>query len=79
MILVYTVIAIITFWMLSLIYKRKRKNPASSLYNDDPEEAIPIIISGSLLWPAAIAVVVLLYIGMRLEHVYKRWERWINK
>ena len=76
MILVYTLFTIITFFMLSLIYKRKRKDPDSFSYGTDPEEAIPVIIMGSLLWPFAIAIVVLLYIGIRL---YKRWERWLDK
>jgi hypothetical protein len=76
MILVYTLFTIITFFMLSLIYKHKRKDPDSSLYNEDPEEVIPPIIIGSLLWPFAIAIVALSYVGIRL---YKRWERWLDK
>jgi hypothetical protein len=76
MILVYTLFAIITFFVLSLIFKRKRKNPDSRLYNEDPEEVIPGIIIGSLLWPAAIAGGALLYAGTRL---YQLWERWLDK
>jgi hypothetical protein len=76
MILVYTLFAIITFFVLSLIFKRKRKNPDSILYNEEPEEVIPGILFCSALWPASIAGGALIWIGI---HLYKRWERWLDK
>jgi hypothetical protein len=76
MILVYTLFTIITFFVLSLIFKRKRKDPDSRLYNEEPEEVIPMIIFCSALWPVAIALGALIWIGIRL---YQLWERWVNK
>jgi hypothetical protein len=76
MILLYITIAIITFFATSAIYKRKRKDPDSVMYNEDPEEVIPGILFCSALWPVAIAGGAMIWIGI---HLYKRWERWVNK
>jgi hypothetical protein len=76
MILVYALCTIISFFTFSAIFKRKRRDPDSRLYKEDPEEVIPGIIFCSLLWPVAIAGGALIWIVIRL---YKRWERWINK
>jgi hypothetical protein len=76
MILLYITCVIITFFAISAIFKRKRKNPDSILYKEDPEEMVGPILLGSLFWPVAIAGGVVVYIAI---HLYKRWERWLNK
>jgi hypothetical protein len=74
--ILYSVIAIAVFMLISIYAKRKRNEPESIFYNTAPDEMFPPVLMCSALWPIAIPLIVTIMIG---AYLYRFWSNWLER